>query len=134
MIHRALAFATLWCLVLLALPAFAQTRAWLDRDRIGIDETVALNIETDEADAPSPDYTPLQRDFVLSGNSSSRQFELVNGVTRTRVLYSVALQPRRQGLLTIPAVAVGAARTQPLTLTVTGSQASPNHAGDAAFG
>ena len=45
MIHRALAFATLWCLVLLALPAFAQTRAWLDRDRIGIDETVALNIE-----------------------------------------------------------------------------------------
>ena len=124
---------TTWCLALLTTSAFAQTRAWLDRDRIGIDETVALNIETDQADAPSPDYAPLQRDFVLSGNSSSRQFELVNGVPHARVLYSVALQPRRQGLLSIPAVTVGTRRTQPLTLTVTGSQAAPSHAGDAAF-
>lgn len=113
--------------------AFAQTRAWLDRDRIGIDETVALNIETDQADAPSPDYAPLAPDFVVSGNSSSRQFEMVNGATHTRVLYSVALRPRREGLLTVPALAIGSRRTQPLTLTVTASQARPSHAGDPAF-
>jgi hypothetical protein len=116
-----------------ALPVFAQTRAWLDRDRIGIDETVALNIETDQGDAPSPDYAALSRDFVVSGNSSSRQFELVNGATHTRVLYSVALRPRREGLLTVPALAIGSRRTQPLVLTVTSSQAAPQHAGDPAF-
>jgi len=118
---------------LLAAPVFAQTRAWLDRDRIGIDETVALNLETDDAGAPPPDYGPLLQDFIVSANSSSRQFDIVNGVTRTRVLYSVALQPRRQGLLAIPALAVGNHRTQPLTLTVSGSQAAPTHAGDPAF-
>jgi hypothetical protein len=118
---------------LLAAPVLAQTRAWLDRDRIGIDETVALNLETDEAGAPPPDYGPLLRDFVVSANSSSRQFDIVNGVTRTRVLYSVALQPRRQGLLAIPSIAIGNRHTQPLTLTVTGTQATPAHAGDPAF-
>ena len=133
MIRRSVVLMLFWCVALLPMPAFAQTRAWLDRDRIGVDETVALNIETDQPDAPPPDYTPLQGDFVLSGNSSSRQFELVNGVTHTRVLYSVALQPRRQGLLAIPPLAVGNRATQPLTLTVTASQAAPTHAGDAAF-
>jgi hypothetical protein len=130
---RGIAVALLWCAAVFTAPAFAQTRAWLDRDRIGIDETVALNIETDEGSAPPPDYTPLQRDFVLSGNSSSRQFELVNGVTHTHVLYSVALKPLRQGLLAIPSLAVGNRRTQPLTLTVTASQVAPTRAGDPAF-
>ena len=120
-------------LLVLAAPAFAQTRAWLDRDRIGMDETVALNLETDQSGAPPPDYGPLLRDFVVSANSSSRQFELVNGVPHTRVLYSVALRPRREGLLAIPALAIGDRHTQPLTLTVTASQAAPPHAGDAAF-
>ncbi|HSR65731.1 MAG TPA: BatD family protein, partial [Xanthomonadaceae bacterium] len=120
-------------LVLVATPAFGQARAWLERDRIGIDETVALNIEAEQAGAPAPDYSPLQRDFVVSGNTSSRQFELVNGVARSRVLYSVALQPRRQGLLEVPALAVGNARTSPLTLAVTAPQSAPARAGDVVF-
>lgn len=120
-------------LLLAASCALAQTRAWLDRDRIGVDETAALNIETDQADAPPPDFSPLQRDFVVSGNTSSRQFQLVNGVAHARVLYSVALQPRRQGLLTVPALAVGHARTAPLALAVTAPQSAPAHAGDVVF-
>lgn len=120
-------------LLLASSHAFAQTRAWLERDRIGVDETAALNIETDQAGAPSPDYAPLQRDFVVSGNTSSRQFELVNGVAHARVLYSVALQPRRQGVLAVPALVVGNARTAPLTLTVTAPQSAPARAGDVVF-
>ena len=120
-------------LLLASSTALAQARAWLDRDRIGVDETAALNIETDQANAPAPDYAPLQRDFVVSGNTSSRQFELVNGVAHARTLYSVALQPRRQGLLVVPALTVGNARTAPLTLTVTAPQSAPAHAGDVVF-
>ncbi|MGN6514017.1 MAG: BatD family protein [Lysobacteraceae bacterium] len=126
--------AVLGLLLLLAtFPAFAQVRAWLDRDRIGLDETAALNIETDQPDAPPPDYAPLQRDFVVSGNTSSRQFEVANGVAHARTLYSVALQPRREGALVVPALAVGNARTAPLTLTVTAAQSAPAHAGDPVF-
>ena len=122
------------CALLLAMPgAGAHTRAWLDRDRIGADETATLTIETDQVTAAAPDYAPLRGDFVVTGNTSSRQFEMVDGNTRVRVLYGVALQPRREGVLAIPSLRVGRERTQPLALTVTTPQAAPAHAGDAAF-
>ncbi len=119
-------------LLLFSLGAAAQPRAWLDRDRIGAGETVTLNIET--AGTTAPDYTPLQREYAVTGNSSRRQFEMVNGRGSTRTLYAVALQPRRDGLLTIPALRVGNQRTQPLSLLVTAAIAAPAaRAGDDVF-
>ncbi|MCL1635412.1 BatD family protein [Luteimonas sp. SX5] len=116
-----------------AFAAQAQTRAWLDRSRVALGETATLNVETDQAGADAPDYSALMKDFDLSGNTSSRQFEIANGQTRTRVLFAVALQPKREGLLTVPALTVGTQRTQPLTLSVTAAAAAPARAGGAVF-
>lgn len=120
-------------LLLFCLPTFAQaqTRAWLDRDRVALGETATLNIEIDQADASPPDYAPLEPDFVVSGHTSRRSFELRNGVSRTRVLFAVALQPRREGVVAIPPLRVGSARTQPLSMTVT--PAVPARAGGIVF-
>ena len=120
---RALRVLAAGLLLLASLGAAAQPRAWLDRERIGAGETVTLNIETTGATAP--DYTPLQREFAVTGNSSRRQFEMVNGRGSTRTLYAVALQPRREGLLAIPSLRVGNERTQPLSLLVTKAPAAP---------
>jgi hypothetical protein len=121
-------------LSLLAPPAQAQQlRAWLDRDRIALGETATLNIEIEQADADAPDYSPLLGEFRLSGNTSSRSFESINGVSRVRTLFAVALQPRREGVIGIPGLLVGGQRTQPLTLTVTPSAATPAHAGGVVF-
>lgn len=114
--------------------ASAQTRAWLDRDNIAVGETVTLNIETTSAVSVSPDYTPLQRDFFLTGHTSRREYELVNGRSRTRTLYAVALQPRREGLITIPPLSVGGERTQLLSLQVAARSAQvPARAGADVF-
>lgn len=120
-------------LLLPAAGAQAQTRAWLDRDRIAMGETATLNIETDQAGIDAPDYSPLLGDFALSGNSSSQQYENINGVGRSRTLFAVALQPRRDGVIGIPGLLVGARRTQPLTLTVTPATNMPARAGSAMF-
>jgi hypothetical protein len=120
-------------LLLLAVTAQAQTRAWLDRDRIALGETATLNVETDQPGVDAPDYSPLLGDFVLSGNSSSQQYEIINGTSRSRTLYAVALQPKRDGVIGIPGLRIGNQRTQPLTLMVTPSSAVPAHAGDAVF-
>ena len=115
-----------------SLAAHAQTRAWIDRDSVALGETLTLNVETDDASAGAPDWSPLDRDFIVSGNSSSRQVEIVNGKRSARLLFGVALQPRHEGLLTIPALQVGKQRTQPIRLTVT-EAAPPARAGDDAF-
>ncbi len=119
---QAMRFVAGLLLLLLSLGAAAQPRAWLDRDRIGAGETVTLNIETTGTTAP--DYSPLLREFAISGNSSRQQFEMVNGRSSTRTLYAVALQPRRDGLLTIPSLQVGGERTQPIPLLVTAASAT----------
>lgn len=130
----------LWCALLLQFAvvaaASAQTRAWLDRDRIGAGETVTLNVETTQPGNPIPDFSPLQRDFVVSGNTSRREFHMRNGQATVRALYGVALRPRRDGVLTVPALAVGAARTSPLTLVVAPGATSapaPARTGDNVF-
>lgn len=121
-------------LSLCAFAAQAATRAWLDRDRIAAGETATLNIETDQATLDSPDYSPLSANFDVSGNSSSRQFEMVNGTSTTKVLFAVALRPHRDGVIGIPPLRVGRERTQALSLTVTPASAAPvAHAGDAVF-
>lgn len=105
--------------------AAAQTRAWLDRDRIGAGETVTLNVETTQPGNPTPDFAPLQRDFEVSGNTSRREIQVRNGAATMRSLYGVALRPRRSGVLTVPTLVVGNARTAPLTLVVAAATAAP---------
>jgi len=124
--------ALLFAMACLA-PAQAATRAWLDRDRIEAGDTTTLNIETDQADARMPDFSALEPDFVLSGHSSHRATEAVNGGQRARVLFAVALQPRREGVLTVPALRVGDQATSPLVLTVTPAATAPARAGEPVF-
>ena len=125
--------AALASLLMLCGAANAQTRAWLDRDRIATGETATLNIETDQLGA-SPQYAPLERDFIVSGNTSNRQVQSTGGRTTVRTLFAVALQPRRDGVIGIPALRVGGQTTQPLSLTVAPSAASsPSRAGQVVF-
>lgn len=112
--------------------AQAQVRAWLDRDRIALGETATLNIETDQPNSVAPDYAPLQRDFQLDARSSRQSYEATaGGGARVRTLFAVALRPAREGVVTIPALAVGNQRTEPLQLTVT--PAVPSRAGGNVF-
>ncbi|MEE7548824.1 protein BatD, partial [Xanthomonas sp. Kuri4-1] len=97
--------------------AEAETRAWLDRDSVGVGETVTLNIETDQRSA-EPDYAPLQGAFGLSAQTGSRQMQVSNGTVSIRSLFGVALSPRRAGEMTIPALRVGNELTAPLRLSV----------------
>lgn len=125
--------SSLLVMLLLTSIANAQTRAWLDRDRIAMGETATLNIETGQLGA-APNYSALQRDFIVSGNTSNRQVQSINGRTTVRTLFAVALQPRRDGVVGIPALPVGGEITQPLSLTVTPSTASmPGRAGQMVF-
>ena len=112
-------FARLLVLLLAscALPALAQTRAWLDRAQITYGETATLNIET-TASVQQVDYRPLAVQFDIAGQTVRRSHELANGRSRTRSLFAVGIRPRAPGVLTVPALRVGNASTAPQRLTV----------------
>lgn len=106
-----------------AVPAVAQVRAWLDRERIELGQTATLSIES--TGTAAPDYAPLLADFDLSGRASRQQFEWVNGRMQARSTHQVVLRPRGAGRLRIPALRVGAQRTAPLLLAVSPPGATP---------
>jgi hypothetical protein len=109
--------------VALAMPslAFAQSAspvATLDRSTVGAGETVTLNIEVGDESVDAPDLSPLMADFVVLGTSTNHSLSIVNGRREAHTILGVALRPRREGHITIPAIAVGGASTQPVSLDV----------------
>lgn len=108
--------------------AHAQTAApvaSLDRDRVGNGETVTLNIEVGDDSLGNPDLSPLAADFVVLGTSTNHTLSIINGKREAHTILGVALRPKHEGQLTVPALTIGGQATQPLSLTVEASSASP---------
>ncbi len=109
----------------------AEVRAWLDRNTMQLGETVTLNVEVaNGSNDAKPDFSALESDFNLSGTQSSSSINIVNGQSSSKLLWAVALEPKHAGTLTIPALAVAAQNTQPLTLTVQAATGASGKAGD----
>ncbi len=109
----------------------ADVRAWLDRNSMQLGETVTLNIEASgTTSAPEPDFSALQGDFNLSGTQSSSSVNIVNGQSSSKLLWAVALEPKRAGTFTIPPLSVAGQTTQPLTLAVVAGTAATGKSGD----
>jgi hypothetical protein len=107
-------------------PAWAQSRAWLDRDRITLDETVVLFLDIDINSARGlPDLLTATRDFHLVDQRADQQMATVNGEIQLRVRMALTLQPKREGEITIPRFRIGRDIVGPLRLTVLPSTAPP---------
>jgi cbb3-type cytochrome oxidase subunit 3 len=97
----------------------AQVRAWLERDRIALDETTELVVEIDGVSADGlPDMSTLSQDFRIVDQGVAQRVELANGQMNLRISMRMRLQPRREGVLEVPILRVGSGYTQPLRLVV----------------
>lgn len=105
--------------LLLCMPAMAEVRAHLDRDRVYVGDPVTLVIESSGASSGDPDLSPLKKDFRVLGTGTSTQFSFVNGRTSNRTTWTVQLGPLQLGKLRIPPIQVGAEQTAALELDVT---------------
>lgn len=113
----------------------ADVRAWLDRNSMQLGETATLNVEVSgDNNASKPDFSALEKDFNLLGSQNSSSINIINGQTTSKQLWAVGLEPKHAGTLTIPSLSVAGATTQPLTVTVQATTASPSgKAGDDLF-
>lgn len=109
-----------WILLLLGASATAaDVSAQLDRERVVQGETVTLVIQTDDLQQNlDGDFSPLDKDFEVLDRRSETQMSIVNGQQSAVGRLVLTLEPRRSGVLTIPALRVGAATTTPLELKV----------------
>ncbi|MDE2053988.1 MAG: protein BatD [Xanthomonadaceae bacterium] len=117
-----------WIVMLVLLAPLAQgaspatdsggaVHAFLDRSHVSLGDTVTLNIQS-SGPLGAPDLTPLEQDFQVLGTSNSSSMQIGNGKTVRTTQLGIALKPLHAGTITIPALDVGGAKTQPLTLQV----------------
>ncbi len=98
--------------------SWAAVQASVDRSKIYESETVTLTLTvTGDSDA-EPDFSAVEQAFELLATSQSSSYRYINGQMSAKKSWFVTLAPKRQGRLTIPAIAVGSERSEPLTVEV----------------
>ena len=114
-------------IILIPLTCRAEVKARLDRQVIGIDETVRLFIEADGArnTISDVDTSALEKDFSILSRSSSSNFQIVNGSAKASKIWTLEIEAKQVGNFTIPPFTVGGEKSNPLSLQVTDAAPDP---------
>lgn len=100
-------------------------RAYVSKNRVGINENFSYSIEVSGKSASLPDPIPPAFDnfYVLSGPSTSTNIQWINGHMSSSKVYSYILQPKKKGTLAIPPAKVKykgkTYQSNAITITVT---------------
>lgn len=116
---QARAWLMLMLLFAFAAGARAAASAHVNSDRIALSESFQLTIRVEGSlRAEEPDLAPLERHFEVLGSNRNSSFTLSNGRRESATTWQITLMARHAGELTIPALAVGGERTQPIAIRV----------------
>ncbi|WP_444917568.1 BatD family protein [Microbulbifer sp. JMSA003] len=131
------AFALLLLAIALCLstPVLASDlSATVDRDKIGIDETVNLRVRySGDKSGGQPDFDLLEQDFDILSRQQSNQYRVINGRAESFVEWVLALAPKREGKLFIPSFNYQGEVSDAVPVTVTEAQSGPNGGEKQAF-
>ena len=89
-----------------------------DRTRLGANETLTLRLIAEGQPKEEPDLSPLEADFEIVSRSTSTRTTIVNGDMSRSQEWVLELAPKRVGDLTIPSLALGNERSQPVPIQV----------------
>ena len=106
--------------------------ARLDRSAIALGETVELRLRLAEDPARAgrsaeevPDLTPLIDDFDLLDLTQSFRTRITNGQREASIEWQLTMAPRHAGEIQVPELRIGSATSQPLSLEVRETGATP---------
>ncbi len=109
-----------------------SVKAQVDKQEVAVGESFLLQVKIEGDDSPSePDLSGLQQDFTVQprggGQNNRESITIINGkmnrISEHGYVFNYALTPKRDGVLTIPSLAINAAGktllSQPVTIKVT---------------
>jgi oxygen tolerance protein BatD len=103
-------------LVFVASGARAAVKAWVDSSEVAADGSIQLTLEHDGQISSEPDLAPLKQDFDVLSSVRSSSIQIVNGSVAASVQIQVTLSPKHGGAITIPSLAWGSDKTDPITV------------------
>jgi hypothetical protein len=122
-----------WILALLALTAFnsanaANITASVDRNPVNLEDSFKIYFTADESPDGDPDFSSLDEDFNVLGQSQSSSSSWVNGQYNQTVRWTLDVMAKKTGNLRIPAIPFGHDTSTPVMVTVNDTPAADNSA------
>jgi hypothetical protein len=104
----------------------AQIGVSFDRNPVSLDESFQIIFTANETPDNDPDFSPLERDFEILGQSQSSNSSWINGRSSKTIQWTVSVMAKHPGSLAVPPVKFGGDVSQPASILVT--QAAVNKA------
>jgi len=104
----------------------AQITVSFDRNPVSLDESFQIIFSADETPDSDPDFSPLEQDFDILGQSQSSNSSWINGQSSKTIQWTLNVMAKHAGSLVVPAVKFGDDESRPASILVT--QATANKA------
>lgn len=120
-------------ILLIAMSSFlhAEILVKSSSNQVGLDETFNLTMTQNnpQNNGGIPDLTPLRKNFNIIGTQRSVSYSIINGQTQSSNTWTIVLQARNAGTITIPPIYIGTDKTTPINIEVsnhTNTKANPS--------
>jgi hypothetical protein len=104
----------------------AQIGVSFDRNPVSLDESFQIIFTANDTPDSDPDFSPLEQDFEILGQSQSSNSSWINGRSSKTIQWTLNVMAKHTGSLVVPAVKFGIDESQPTSIMVT--QAAANKA------
>jgi len=106
----------------------AQISVSFDRNPVSLDESFQIIFTANDTPDNDPDFSPLEQDFEILGQSQSSNSSWINGQSSKTIQWTLNVMAKHPGSLIVPVVKFGDDVSQPANILVT--QATANKAVD----
>ncbi len=128
---RRLIFAALWLgvLALTWTPGArgASISAWAEPSVVIVGQSFHLHFDADSDRVGDPDLSPIEEQFRIIGQSSSRTASQWSAARSVVISWELELMPTRAGEFVIPPIAFGSVRSDPVKVLVRAQGAPGTH-------
>lgn len=97
----------------------AQISVSFDRNPVSLDESFQIIFTANDTPDNDPDFSPLEQDFEILGQSQSSNSSWINGQSSKTIQWTLNVMAKHPGSLVVPAVQFGDDASQPASILVT---------------
>ncbi len=97
----------------------AKLNSVVNKTSINNSEQLVLKIQSNNENiSQNIDTKELAKDFIIITTATRQSISIINGVKSVNIELELLLEPKRTGLLTIPAFSIANEKTKPITIKV----------------
>jgi hypothetical protein len=111
--------------------ALTELKVSLDKNPLLLGETAVLELVADDQVAYQPDFSVLDKDFIVQGPSLGQQMQIVNGKASRTTSWRLLLKAKRSGTFRIPAFEIEGVSSTAIEVEVVEGSAQSQTANDA---